>query len=472
MMAELLSLVAPRRAAKWLYVVGAISALTGCPSDKVDAARFATDTTQPDTQSAVGAEADAVAQDGEATADAADDVLLADADPTTTDASDGGLTVQDTDETGTEDAGDAATGPEPWAVEIQAGGGNTCAILSTGGLSCWGKNDNGEVGNGGAGGNEVNVPAAINGLKAVTEVAVGDSHACALHDGGKVLCWGDNFHSQLGNGTKHGNQATPTLTKMPITATHIGGSVDAMTATGDDKLYGWGNNWGDKQLSGTSASQPFPTVVTHAALTGAIKQICNGETVSCALGADSIVKCWGGSSWGEAGHDTLDTTQKPLMPKPVTGLSKVVGLTCGSWHGCAWNEAGKAWCWGKNLSGQLGNGGKKNVAAAIQVQGLSDVVHMAAGRNHTCATLKNGEVWCWGSNSSAQVTASPATKSALTPQKIDFAGKATRVAAGKRHSCLLTDSGDVYCWGGNDHGQIGDGTLTQQSKPVQAKPMP
>jgi alpha-tubulin suppressor-like RCC1 family protein len=150
----------------------------------------------------------------------------------------------------------------------------------------------------------------------------------------------------------------------------------------------------------------------------------------------------------------------------------VTTITVGQLHTCAVTANGSAWCWGNNSRGQLGDGTTTNRRNPVRVQSgdgfLTDVKSISAGRLHTCAVKTNGSVWCWGDAAYGQLgdgTYGNADGLRLTPVKV-LAGKraldgATAVSAGLRHSCARASDGGAWCWGSNEFGQIGDGSMLE-----------
>ena len=183
---------------------------------------------------------------------------------------------------------------------------------------------------------------------------------------------------------------------------------------------------------------------------------------SCML-AGGGVQCWGKNDSGQLGDGTQ--TQR-LTPVAVKGLGgTVVALAAGRCHTCALLATGAIECWGCNASGQLGDGDNADSSAPVQVAGIgSGATAIATTWDHTCAVVGGG-VQCWGLNANAQLgDGTTAAKNA--PVGAGTISNIVAIAAGQTHSCALDASGKVSCWGGNAYGQLGDNTTTQRPSPV------
>jgi alpha-tubulin suppressor-like RCC1 family protein len=155
-----------------------------------------------------------------------------------------------------------------------------------------------------------------------------------------------------------------------------------------------------------------------------------------------------------------------------------VAVTCGTTiaagvaHTCALTSTGTVLCWGSNEFGQLGNGGTTNITSPVQVVGLvSSAVSIAAGSESTCALTGAGSIWCWGDNSNGQLGNGTFTQSTVPVQVLDSTGNApltdvARIAAGQSHSCAVTNAGAALCWGNNSNGELGNGTEINSNLPV------
>jgi alpha-tubulin suppressor-like RCC1 family protein len=202
---------------------------------------------------------------------------------------------------------------------------------------------------------------------------------------------------------------------------------------------------------------------------------------SCAIAAGTVY-CWGYSAYGQAGYiatKNYATVVNEGSGVPFRGVSEV---SIGSRHSCAL-KSGNVWCWGLDNAGQLGNDDNRinQMAPAMVVKSngtaLTGVEHISSGAFHSCALTTVGEVWCWGANAYGQIgdgttgtLISGITGRNRAVQVLKSAGSAlknvTEISLGDEYTCALMN-GETWCWGINDNGQLGDGTTTNRSFPVQ-----
>ena len=158
-----------------------------------------------------------------------------------------------------------------------------------------------------------------------------------------------------------------------------------------------------------------------------------------------------------------------IFPVSVTGLtSSMTSLTAGSSHTCGLTEAGAVKCWGKNFDGQIGDGGTTDRRSPVNVVGLtSGAISVGAGSNHTCAVTATGGVRCWGNNSDGQLGDGGTTDRRAPVDVVGLSESVISVAVGTNYSCAVPVTGSIQCWGINSAGQLGDGTTTDRRSPVQ-----
>jgi alpha-tubulin suppressor-like RCC1 family protein len=221
------------------------------------------------------------------------------------------------------------------------------------------------------------------------------------------------------------------------------------------------------ELHQENTATAIPVTVTDGNQTIDIKPtlLSSGNLHSCAVTATGGVKCWGNNDSGQLGNGTLYNGVELEEAVTVNTLSNVVAVSAGGDHSCAITSLGALSCWGRNGSGELGNGSNTDSSTPVLVIG-SDVVAVSAGTSHTCALLRSGAVKCWGSNSAGQLGTGLANDSNTPADVIGLAGGAHTIAAGGGHTCAATSGAGVLCWGDNDGGELGNSTTTGSRLPV------
>jgi alpha-tubulin suppressor-like RCC1 family protein len=369
------------------------------------------------------------------------------------------------------------------AVGIAAGQYHSCAVLSSGAVTCWGQGTNGQLGNGSLT-TSSSTPLVVPGVSGATQVSAGVNHTCAVLGGpgaeagspGSVSCWGNNTNGELGNNQTSDIQ--PTLVSLSKPATEVGcGDRFTCARLLDGTVDCWGgNNYGELGNAALAAEQSTPEPV--AGVAGAT-QVVTGLTSACAL-SPAGVQCWGSDDWGELGSGAATT----YLPTSLTVAGTITALVTGSnsMHACVVVDGGateggsaegggpldagadgsaglRLECWGDDDNSELGNGTELIGVSPAFVPGLSGVTGAAVGGDHTCAILAGGTVECLGNDSAGQVGNGTIGGAVLTPVTATGVTGAVALAAGQNFTCALVSDGGVDCWGQGLYGQLGNGVV-------------
>ncbi len=314
------------------------------------------------------------------------------------------------------------------AVPVAAGLYHSLALTSTGAVFAWGWNIVGQLGNGSTNGSDVPVKVRLLSGTKVTGIAAGFAHSVALTSTGAVLAWGKNYNGNLGNGSTTDSDV-PVKVNLPVatkvTAVAAGAEHNlAVTSTG--AVLAWGYN-ADGQLGGSTGASDVPVNVNLPAGTK-VTAVAAGASHSLALTSTGAVLAWGYNTDGELGDGSTTNSDVPVKVKLPAGMKVTavagggflegVGVdTAGPGHSLALTSTGAVLAWGYNTDGELGDGNRTNSDVPVKVK-------LPAGR------------------------------------------KVTAVAAGELHSLAVTSTGAVLAWGGNNFGQLGDGSYEGSDVPV------
>ena len=331
----------------------------------------------------------------------------------------------------------------------------------------------------------------VSGLFRVASLDAGGHHSCALNAAGQAYCWGWNQAGQLGvpfpfpdadrwaavpaavetsaRFTAIAASAFPDPHPEGVTWAYQGHSCGIAT---NAALLCWGENW-----QGQLGTQGTPTHLPAEVLGGrSWAAVSAGGRHTCGITTGGQTYCWGLDDEGQLGaattercrvHRAVSTTGAcATTPQPVQGGLTFTRISAGTAHTCALTAGGAAYCWGRNISGQLGNGTTTQAEAPVAVLGGHAFVEISAGGGHTCARTAAGAVYCWGANDHGQL-GNGTTTQATAPVALPGSGRS--VQAGWAHSCALGSDGKTYCWGANAAGQRGSTILTSAPWPTEVQ---
>lgn len=345
------------------------------------------------------------------------------------------------------------------AIAIAAGGQHTCAVLSGGGVKCWGSNLFGELGDGTT--TQRLAPTAVSGLNSgVKMVVAGEKHTCALLETGEVKCWGDNTYNQLGDGSA-AQRLTPTPVSGLDTVSQVRAGRAHTCALRAGGLWCWGHNFYGQLGDSTTTNRAAPTAVTG--LVSSVSDFAAGGFQTCAISQGKLT-CWGDNSMGQVGDGSLVNRSTPTVVKELD--ASVTAASAGPWNTCAILSNGTAYCWGNNWAGQLGDASLNLRTTPTDLNGYGpQASHLSAGAVTTCLAGEDGAAKCWGDNREGQLGTGDLVPSGKPVGVWGLNSGVTSIAVGGMHVCAVFNGGG-RCWGNNSSGQLGDFTQTSRLKPI------
>lgn len=313
----------------------------------------------------------------------------------------------------------------------------------------------------------------------------GDTHTCGIAGGGKAYCWGDNSFGELGAGTLGGHSSRPTPVAGGVQFKNIFASSNVTCGVSvDGHIYCWG-------VDGFGATNTAPTLINSSASFAAVAG-------TCALDVNGRLWCWGSYDPTKFGIPVSTTPVASSDTRAYVAIAAGPNTTClttssgdvrcggnlgvdlngvgfhgvvvGRFHVCALDSVGDVWCWGDNSPGIFGNGTTIS-STGIPVRGPTGMhfTALAASDEATCGPTPAGDVYCWGSNRFGELGNGTFT-STLTPIRVTSSIAFASLAGEYADYCATTAGGAVYCWGDNGQGVLGDGTSTTRTVPTQVVP--
>ncbi|AKU90913.1 hypothetical protein [Vulgatibacter incomptus] len=349
---------------------------------------------------------------------------------------------------------------------ISVGTNFSCGLDPASRGLCWGWNYWGQLGRGAWSDESFPTPAAVRTDLADEPNLVFDviraqeGHACALTPGGQAWCWGSNGSGELGvveDLTGFGGVAVPmpVLQQGPFSRIELGYDFTCALDS-DSKAWCWGMS-GDGAL-GLGGGLPDKVPVPRKVLGDrTFLDLGAGLQTTCAIDTANRALCWGNNATGSLGLGS--DTWEALVPTEVHGDHAFLSIAHGSNHVCALTGAGEAWCWGDNSSGQTGREptfSSWTEYEPVPVPGDHAFVAIAGGAHHSCALDDVGRAWCWGNNLYGQLGDGTLADS---PFPVEVAGghRFQAIAAGGSTTCGIRSDGAAYCWGSGHLGMSGAG---------------
>lgn len=318
----------------------------------------------------------------------------------------------------------------------------------------------------------VEVPAVT-----FTSVASNSTHSLAIASDGNLYAWGSNRNGGLGDGTDVASPV-PIRVKTPPGVTFSGDTAIAVgygfsLAVGSDgNTYAWGHSAFGQMGNGQtgSSSTYLPTLVTTPPGV-TFTSVTAGSFHALAIGSDGNAYGWGQNVFGQLGDGTAGVTEMERLPVPVKAPPGVTftSINAGNQHSLALDADGNAYTWGYNYSGQLGNGNNatnSDTSVPVLLTAPPGVTYtdIIGGSVHSMAIGSDGIAYAWGENENGQLGDGSDVDNFLptpvvTPPGVTF----TSLGAGVTHSVASGSDGNVYTWGGNRYGQLGNDTIGEET---------
>jgi alpha-tubulin suppressor-like RCC1 family protein len=363
------------------------------------------------------------------------------------------------------------------ATSIAAGDVSTCALTSAGAAYCWGGDSLGQLGIGQRPGASQLTPVSVSGGHTFAALSGGGEMFCGLTSSSQ-WCWG----GQVGGlSTEFFRDSLPTLVGGSVSLVKISsGPFHTCGLTSGGDAYCWGQNSYGQLGVGDTVNNATPVLVQGGLKWSAISV---GFWHTCALTTTGAPYCWGNPAFGALGNTTVDTLPAQPTPLGVNGGLTLASINAGSLYTCGVSPAGKGYCWGNNIIGQLGDGTDTSRDAPVAVAMPAGITFttIAVDRANdvlstTCALTSIGAGYCWGSGTNGQLGNASIQSCSIqlgghpypcnfTPVAVGGGLTFAALAVGDLHVCGVTTAGAVECWGGNAFGQLGNGTTNDNPMP-------
>ncbi|MEQ9398639.1 MAG: hypothetical protein RJQ04_05675 [Longimicrobiales bacterium] len=366
------------------------------------------------------------------------------------------------------------------------GAAHSCGLASDGRAYCWGENESGALGVGDADDRHEPTPVAFPG--AFASLAAGPDHTCGIEREGALWCWGANMAGQLGPGGGSHEVAPVPVAPGTRFIDVAAGRDHTCALTDQGRPLCWG--------VGTVAASGRPELAGITAVPGATsyRELAAGYRVACGRSASGRVTCWGRSV--HAARRPLESPETVLST--IRGGLDICGLTISGqvacrdqqaqgirfqtdvsgppirrlavgWaHRCGILDSGATWCWGQDDQGQLG---RRLLPVSPSrppgpVEDDPGFVDVAAGRSHTCGVTDEGAVYCWGERADGRLGSDPSRGVPSRPVAVTTDRRFARISVGEQHTCALEPDGSAWCWGSNQTGQLGRQSPSLSSVPL------
>ena len=354
-------------------------------------------------------------------------------------------------------------------IDISAGENHTCILKSNGAAYCWGDNSVGQLGNGSI--KSSMKPVAVSGDLRFKSISAGWDHTCGITADNDAYCWGRGRYGRLGNGSSE-NSLIPTAVSGGLSFESVNsGMAHTCGITTDGAAFCWGR--GEDGILGNDSikSSLVPVPVSGGLTFGSIGA---GSASTCGIATNGDAYCWGASDFGSLLGQGEEDRDNKITPGLVAGEFnfKPNSISVGLDHVCALSTADKAVCWGRGRYGKLGIGSAdglgliETLRTPREIKGNIPFTLIATGVFQTCGIATDGKAYCWGRNGSGQL-GDGTTTMRVEPVAVSGNLNFKDIAIGSDHACGISSNDEVYCWGDGNAGKLG--TRSSDNKLIPTK---
>jgi alpha-tubulin suppressor-like RCC1 family protein len=292
----------------------------------------------------------------------------------------------------------------------------------------------------------------------------------ALTTAGQIFAWGENTSGELGAGTGRPRVVNPVKVRLPsgVQAVSVQPGcqhVVALLSTG--KVVAWGHGF-EGELGDGGSSDRFSPVPVGLPASLRLAAVCAGDDFSLALSTEGRVYAWGDNHHGQSGDGTHLRQHPDPVPVKLASRTQVTAIACGDSHALALTSAGRVLAWGEGRYGALGAGqpGDSPVPVPVRLPASVRIRALFAGRSTSMALSTTGQVWTWGDNRKGQLGNGSTFDQSRRPVRVRLpAGTTVRQISGTSQTDLvLTSRGTILTWGANDEGQLSIGRVSDNSR--------